>query len=271
MYLPRITTYTLDTTVEGWAAWALQRALNSLGATLLEDGRFGAKTKAAVVAFQAANALAQDGVAGGRTQAKIARLLIAAADPDGLLPDKLEESHIWGESNAYLAAVNWNVEGGVDLGVTQRRVYTPTWKKPWPDYEAPFDSDEIKRALDTSYQVKLLARNLRGTHDIYLSAKNADGSSRYPATRTHELAWRLAVMHHNYPSGADKVAAVGMSNLSGYWITPQDWVKNIDARFPDGVPIATPKDWMAHYALGSAEHSDAGFMVKLVTSWTTSA
>ena len=60
---------TLRRGARGEGVGVLQQKLNAAGAapTLVIDGDFGSKTRAAVVAFQAGNGLAQDGVAGPKT------------------------------------------------------------------------------------------------------------------------------------------------------------------------------------------------------------
>lgn len=50
---------------------ALQQLLNARGADLVEDGVFGTATRAALMAFQGANGLSVDGVAGPRTRAAL--------------------------------------------------------------------------------------------------------------------------------------------------------------------------------------------------------
>jgi peptidoglycan hydrolase-like protein with peptidoglycan-binding domain len=47
----------------------LQKFLNTLGYTLTADGKFGAKTKAAIIKFQIANGLKGDGLVGALTRA----------------------------------------------------------------------------------------------------------------------------------------------------------------------------------------------------------
>jgi peptidoglycan hydrolase-like protein with peptidoglycan-binding domain len=50
---------------------ALQQRLLDLGAAIIIDGDFGPATRAAVVAFQAANGLVPDGIAGPATKAAL--------------------------------------------------------------------------------------------------------------------------------------------------------------------------------------------------------
>lgn len=61
----------LDLGDRGPAVAELQRLLNAQGEDLSTDGIFGPGTRAALVAFQAANGLKPDGVAGPRTLAKL--------------------------------------------------------------------------------------------------------------------------------------------------------------------------------------------------------
>jgi len=56
---------------EGPAVVAVQQQLNSHGAQLVEDGKFGPMTRSAVVAFQRRHGLAPDGAVGPRTQSAL--------------------------------------------------------------------------------------------------------------------------------------------------------------------------------------------------------
>lgn len=62
---------TLKEGSSGAAVRELQLFLNTRGESLLVDGNFGAKTKAAVQRFQSANGLTSDGVVGPQTKAKM--------------------------------------------------------------------------------------------------------------------------------------------------------------------------------------------------------
>ena len=55
----------------GDAVRTLQQNLNTLGASLVVDGDFGTNTYNAVIAFQKAHGLTQDGIVGGQTQKAI--------------------------------------------------------------------------------------------------------------------------------------------------------------------------------------------------------
>jgi hypothetical protein len=232
----------------GTGVWALQRALNELGlfTVLVEDGSFGPATERTVKAFQDLRKITADGIAGPATQDHLARKLIAANESN--LPAGLLQSLVDGESGSLIAAVNWSVAGGVDCGYTQRRVMGP-----------PFDGDAVRRAFDSGYEFKLLRTQLLDLHGIFMQR---------PAVDTHEFAWRLAVLNHNWPSGADRLSRTRIADLSSYWTTPQEWVTSIGARFPDGASIRTPLQWAEHYSLGSVAHNDPGRMCRFVKEWT---
>jgi len=227
--------------------WGVQKNLNALGWGLATDGLFGKATHEAVRQFQSNEGLAVDGIFGPASSSSMARELERRVTAD--LPEGLLRGQVTGESGDLVGAVNWTVAGGVDCSYTQRRVLEA-------DYA---DEAVVKRAFDGYYQLNLSARTLRGRKDTYYGKTGAP---------THEKAWRLAMLSHNYPYGADQIATKGVSGLSSYWTTPQTWVKNIGAKFPDGNAVETPLEWCQHYSLGSAAHNDPGTMTKYVNVWS---
>lgn len=247
--LPTSTDYTIQYGDTGMKAWAVQKALEERGYNISLDGVYKVQTRDTVEAFQRANDLSPvDGKFGPATSAKMAARLEPMVP--GSIPAGLIRGFSKGESGDLIAAVNWTVSGGVDCGYVQRRLY-----------DADFDNlDAKKRAFDSLYQFKLLGQSLVSWHDKYWSDDNA--------VNTHEWAWRLAALRHNYPYGADKIAAVGISGLSSYWTSYQQWVADIGAKFPDGTPITWPLSWCKHYALSAPEHNDPGLVTKYVNDWS---
>jgi Putative peptidoglycan binding domain len=249
--IPTSTIYTLKKGMTGTAVFALQRVLNRRGITVVEDGVFGLGTEAGTKKLQASLNVDVDGVAGPATQQALARLLCSRQRVASAVPDKLLDSQVGWESGGLLAAVNWGTPGGVDCGLVQRRVYSAQYD----------DEAAVKRAFDAVYQLDLLGDSLRELHDIFLARPGANGSS--------ELAWRLAVLNHNYPYAADQISRKGVNGLSSYWFTPQDWVVDAGVHFPDGAAVQTPFQWCQRYSLGSKAHNEPGQGVKLVTSWSS--
>jgi hypothetical protein len=246
--IPTSSVYVIKQGSTGIPAWSVQRVLNKLGYPTGEDASFGPQTEGNVKKLQTRIGVTADGIVGPTTQRKLAELLCARQEKNNDLPDKLLLSKITYESAGLLAAVNWSVAGGVDCGVTQRRVYTT-------DYD---DEGVIKRAFDAVYQIDLSGDRVRELFDIF---------RQRPAVTSRELALRLAILNHNYPYAADQISRKGISGLSSYWRTPQDWVKVHGLRFPDGVAIVTPLQWSERYALGNSEHREPGQSVRYVSNW----
>lgn len=253
MLVPTSTDYTVEKGDRGVVPWAVQRALNDRsapdwgdGLPVAEDGVFGEQTKRAVKSFQEASNLKGDGRFGQKTSEAMASelgLKVTASVAPGLVAGITKA-----ESGNLIGAVNTSVPGGIDCGYVQRRVYQA-------DYD---DLAVVQRAFDGLYQMNLLAKTLRSRHDAFFARA---------AVKTHQLAWRLAALHHNYPYAADQISRVGISGLSSYWKTPIAWVEAIGAKFPDDEAVRTPLDWCRYYALGSAVHEAPGVTCQFVTSW----
>jgi peptidoglycan hydrolase-like protein with peptidoglycan-binding domain len=226
---------------DGVGVAALQVALTERGFTVAVDGNFGDATDAAVRQFQAARGLFVDGVAGLKTQTKLADEFGRLAKKNNGLPSGLIYGLIESESNFRIAAVNWSVSGGVDCGYTQRRVYGPPWTE-----------SQVAAAFDSQVQIDKFAKDCK---EQYLKFADA---SRYPAVQSKpvpaEYAWRLACLWHNWPYAADRLAkgyqlsAVAPSNP---W-----WPSAV--RFENGVQVKTYRDWAAYYAMGSRVNNHRG-------------
>lgn len=239
--------------------WSMQKALTARGVAVSADGDFGPGTKAAVIAWQKAQGLTADGIAGPMTQRSLVQKTVDARDvKTPMVPAKLLYGFAEGEGGWFLGAVNWSVAGGVDCGVFQRRVYDEQYG----------DDAAIERAFNTSYQCDLLADRLVELYGIFLArAGTKDGTG---GLSPNEKAWRLSALNHNYPSGADYISKYPVSQLSSYWRTAQSWVTVHGFKFPNGDPVQTPLDWCHFYSgvLGSAHDDFKGNVTKNVTDWT---
>jgi hypothetical protein len=122
------------------------------------------------------------------TQQRMTRSVIIRV-PHGVdLPKGLLEGQINLESGGYLAAVNSSVPGGLDLGLTQRRVYGP-----------PYIEGAVMQAMDPIGSVSLSAANLWERAATYSTPH-----SLCPFNR-----WELAVLAHNWPVAADQFDRYG--------------------------------------------------------------
>jgi hypothetical protein len=242
--VPTSTDYTVERGDQGIVAWAVQRALNEIGTFAKEDGFYGEQTAKIVKSVQLGQGLAVDGKFGPQTSRRFAELLEETEEVSSFGgPANLVRGVVEAESGGLIGAVNASVPGGIDCSYCQRRVFDGATQ------------EQIKRAFDGRYQMRLLARTLRSRHDAFFGMKGA---------RTHTKAWRLATLNHNYPAAALKIAQVGVGGLTPYYTTPQKWVEAIGAKFPDGVPIRTPLEWCQHYALAAPAHNDPGVTWRFV-------
>lgn len=253
--IPRRTDEVLRFGDYGIHVWALQRQCQRLvKEPQSADGEFGRATQTAVVMLQGFLRVPNDGVCGRVTQSALGRHLTNAAEG---LPKDLLFSTCSYESSCLLGAVNWMVPGGVDCGVTQRRILE----------ESMGNDAVIESAFDAARAIARVASEGRDRYQHY---------RQQPGTKSSvELCWRVSVLQHNYPVLAQKIGQVGIAGLPSYYTTPQPWTQltlpdgsKFYLKFPDGTEVKTPLQWGQRYALGAERHLEPGQAVKLVRDWT---
>lgn len=233
--------------------WAIQRAFNKLNYShigqLVEDGNFGPGTQAAVTTWQDNVNLTADGIFGPASQKRLVRSIEARVEDVVSFPAGLVQSQIDGEGGNLIAAVNHSVEGGVDCGYTQRRIYKQS--------NGLYRQTDIERAFDSFVQITLLAETNRSRKDYYIARPGVVNRKD-----KHEYAWRLAALYHNWPYGAQRLAdGYALSNtMKASWVPA-------GTKFTDGTPVVTYAQWAKFYSMGAPEHNHKGQMVKYVTNW----
>lgn len=241
---------------KGIAAFAIQSALNKAGIKpkLVLDFDFGEKTEDNVRRFQSRENLITDGIFGPGTSLAMANFIQEKVERKVILPWRLLKGQIERESGNLILAQNRSVAGGIDCGYTQRRVY----ERDYNNWEV------VSRAFDSFYQIKLSANQLRERHDSFLTKVGVTNPTalKYIKSR-HERAWRLALLNHNWPYGATRLA-------DGYYLSDRTASWAGGSKFKDGTPVITYMDWAKFYALGAPEHNHPGLVAEYVVDWKIS-
>ena len=224
----------------GWPVFALQSGLNAIrDATLKPDGDFGPATKETLESAQDAWGLTPDGIAGPGTREALSESICAKADRNTDAPEGLLSNFARGEGGNNPAAVNWSVGGGVDCGLFQFRVYGP-----------PYGLAALKAAFSPYKSALMAEQDFTQRQRSYLGAAWVG--------QNKERAGRCAVMAHNWPAGALKIAYTGKCS-SPYdrctWL-PRDGRGVSLVKFPDGTRVETRWQWCQFYGLGSL-HGEA--------------
>jgi len=230
LYPSKTFRYVLKKGMTGHEIAALQLLLNETrGENLTVDGDFGAKTDTAVRKLQTHFGITVDGIAGVSTQTVIGRQAIIDPPDEQNLPPGLLQGIVEGESGYAIGCVNWSVPPGVDCGLIQDRVFDP----------ANADPMRWRVAFGMS-SLQIAASDLRVAKDRFYGKVGA---------KTHQRAWELAGLNHNWPAGAANLA-----NGKPLSTHPATWVTDIGVR-----GVTTPAEWAAFYI----ERVTA-----LVTAWT---
>lgn len=216
--------------MRGHEVAALQLLLKQVRSEKLSvDGAFGPRTLAAVRRFQSHALIAVDGIAGMGTQTALGRAGVKVAEQGENLPAGLLRGLVENESGYAIGAVNWQVPPGVDCGLAQDRVHDPQGATP-DRWEVAFGMGSLRNA----------AEELRSRHDSFYGD---------PGAKSHQRAWELASLAHNWPAGAAKLATGQALSES-----PAAWVQAIGVK-----GVTSPADWARHYI----ERTTA-----LVTKWS---
>lgn len=250
---PKESAYVIKLGDDGWPVYALQSALNSIRlqvnggwAKLDPDGAFGAGTEDAVKLFQHGYGLTADAIAGPATQRQVIKLLDEITHkqlPE--IPTGLMRGFAEGEGGNLLAAVNWSVAGGVDCGPMQYRVYGP-----------PYDEAKLKAAFDPLSSFVKAGKEFQARAERFYNRPGVTNRAN-----REEYAKRLAVLAHNWPYGAERLAdGYDLSNRAA------DWVPD-GTKFPDGEPVNTYAEWAQYYAMGRGTWR--GLIPRYVTDWTS--
>jgi len=177
--------YSLRKGMEGWDVLAIQIALNGTTPSpgLAEDGIFGPRTDTAVRTLQSALHVTVDGIIGPMTQAAMCVAQATRAEA-GQVPKGLLRGICMGESGGIVPCTSERyINGTRDYGPFQVNLSTS-------GPEAP-----IHRAFVPSLAAGDTAADLQQPHSRYRALGCAE-----------ERAWRLAVLHYNWPAAADQIA-----------------------------------------------------------------
>ncbi len=162
--------------------YALQLALEWADANPgAADGYLGPNTDDAIHRAQSALGLVVDGLAGGATQAGLAREIIHAARKQHSLPSGLTRGQVEHESGFRLG--NYSPardDGSFDAGVTQRNSA----------------HHSLESAFDPVTSIYLLAKNTKAAYDRYVDVED------------EHRRWSLAAGNWNAPAYANYYAGV---------------------------------------------------------------
>lgn len=208
----------------GWDVAAVQIAYNGagIGAALALDGDYGTHTELVAKRYQLRFGLKADGVTGPATQRSLCVNQSRPAETG--LPKRLLESLMLNESGLLVTAYSKHPsDSGYDLGAYQDSI-VPSLVN---------DQTAIRRALRIGPMAQRTADKIKTQHARFVSWGIVSG----------RRAWELAVLYHNWPVAAERLAAGKSIFIDPARDTqPADWVISAS-----GGRLQTPREWVASY------------------------
>lgn len=204
----------------------------NLGAVV--DGDFGRKTEQSVIDWQTKYGLDPvDGIAGPDTQRSILVQLSRPATKGNGLPAGILKSIAFNESGFILSAAGpHSGDAGWDVGVYMRSSGS---NFPSPSFSE--DAFNVRKSAEwTALHLKETKMNLGIPVDSrYLHEIGEDNKD--------EFAWQLAILAHNWPYAADKIAKRGhIYDDPSRDDKPENWII-----LASGGRLATPREWVTSY------------------------
>lgn len=203
---------------------AVQIALRNAGYVIVVDGVYGVSTESAVFDYQREKGLVADGIAGPATQRKL--VFSQCLRYGKQLPKLMLPSLGMNESGCILGARSEHLsDDGYDLGWAQRSIGGKEGVLP--------TQQNLHDALEVPFMAKATGAKVKERHDLYHSwGKVSDRD-----------CWRYAVLHHNFPFAADRLA-FGLSIYldPARQDQPATWV--IDAT---NGRLSTVREWCSSY------------------------
>lgn len=212
--------WVLRSGMSGWDVEAAEIALNGayFSANLVEDGIFGPKMEAAVKKLQGNLGVREDGIIGPQTMLALC-LREAHKVEIGHLPTGLLRGIIEGESGGQWDCISPLYPNGTrDFGPLQTNL--------------PDRGPEIprKEAFNVGRKCAAVRAEVAEQHALYVGK---------PGAPDEKEAWRLAILHYNWPAAAD---AIAYGHDTSWLDREQAW---IIAQGVDGV--RTGWEWATFY------------------------
>lgn len=197
---------------------------------LAVDGVFADLTEAAVLEWQRAHGLIDDGIAGLATQQSIIQTKARRPEKEKRLPSRLLKSIAANESGFALAAAGPHLgDEGWDVGAFCRSSGSL-----FPDQ--PF----LRSAYHVGESSKWTAHHVRQTYDNLPSPVASRYLTELAQGDAERFRWQLAILAHNWPAAALNIAKNGSA-------TPDDdaaasWIEAATSN-----RLHTPREWVLSY------------------------
>lgn len=178
-----------------WAVKQGSAAIQAMLGGLVVDGSFGAKSEAAVKAFQQSHGLYPDGVAGPKTLKKMVLPLVIQKEAVYGVPDKVAQGLVFHESGFDPGAVGSSTP--LDLGLSQ--INTRWGTDPYNAMNPFFNIDFVAKKAGLAYaKYNSIQSNKAIVYDATILQHNAPSYANYLAQYGRYQSEAARIHSENY-------------------------------------------------------------------------